>query len=134
MPRIKEKQKIIHEPSTHELFLCLGEMPSYSKILLENNSDKPYSKFLQWLLEINFYKRGRNEWSGMKDIISCPNAGRRRKKYDKLRSKAKHLEGFIVISIPCLNNFFMLITIKVWRIFFYRRLTEWDLIPIININ
>ena len=61
MPRIKEKQKIIHEPSTHELFLCLGEMPSYSKILLENNSDKPYSKFLQWLLEINFYKRGRNE-------------------------------------------------------------------------
>ena len=47
MGRTKERRKFIHEPSTHETFYCLGEMPNYSKILLEQNSDKPYSDFLR---------------------------------------------------------------------------------------
>jgi len=54
MRRIKEKRKIIHQPSTHEIFVCLSQMPSYSKLLLENKPDKIYAKFLSWLIEIDF--------------------------------------------------------------------------------
>lgn len=56
MSRHKERTKIIHQPSTHELFMCLASMPSYSKILLEFNDSKSYCNFLKWLLQVNFYK------------------------------------------------------------------------------
>jgi len=55
MPRTKEKKKIIHEPSTLEVFRCLSGSPIYSKILLENTPHKPFSDFLKRLIEINFY-------------------------------------------------------------------------------
>jgi hypothetical protein len=55
MPRIKERQKILHQPSTQEIFSCLEDMHVYSKILLVNSSDKPYAEFLNWLLEANFF-------------------------------------------------------------------------------
>jgi len=60
MPRIKERVKILHEPSNQEIFHCLGDMPVYSQILLENTRDKPYAEFLKWLLEVNFFN-DRNE-------------------------------------------------------------------------
>lgn len=56
MVRIREKRKIIHQPSTHEIFVCLSGMPDYSKILLESIPEKPYTDFLKWLLAIDFYK------------------------------------------------------------------------------
>ena len=56
MTRIKQTRKINHEPSTHEIFTCLSQMVSYSKILLDSNPDKPYVDFLSWLLEVNFHK------------------------------------------------------------------------------
>ena len=57
MRRFKQKkEKIIHQPSTHELFVCLSGMPAYSTILLENYPDKEYADFLRWLLAINFNK------------------------------------------------------------------------------
>ena len=56
MARTKEKKKIIHEPSTHEVFVCLSSMPVYSKILIDNIPPKPYFDFLKWLIEINFNK------------------------------------------------------------------------------
>ncbi|MBK6544286.1 MAG: hypothetical protein IPG12_03250 [Saprospiraceae bacterium] len=56
MSRRKERKIFIHEPSTHEIFQCLCSMPMYSKLLLEQNPDKPYSNFLSWLIHKNFYK------------------------------------------------------------------------------
>ncbi len=55
MRRKKIKEKIIHRPSTQEIFKCLSAMPCYSKILLENFPEKPYCDFLRSLLEVNFY-------------------------------------------------------------------------------
>lgn len=55
MGRTKERRKILHEPSTHETFYCLCGMPIYAKILAEQNTGKPFSDFLQWLIERNFY-------------------------------------------------------------------------------
>ena len=55
MGRTKERRKILHEPSTHEIFYCLQGMPAYSKILADQNPNKPYTNFLRWLIERNFY-------------------------------------------------------------------------------
>lgn len=55
MGRTKERRKILHEPSTLETFYCLCSMPMYSKILAEQNTGKPYSDFLHWMLKTNFY-------------------------------------------------------------------------------
>lgn len=52
----KERRKFIHEPSLHEIFYCLSEMPDYSKILLNENPDRGYADFLHWLLDKRFYK------------------------------------------------------------------------------
>jgi len=38
MARIKERTKIFHQPSTHEIFFCLRSMPAYSKLLSEESS------------------------------------------------------------------------------------------------
>ncbi|MBK8451700.1 MAG: hypothetical protein IPL42_17475 [Saprospiraceae bacterium] len=56
MFRTKERAKIIHQPSTLEIFYSLSCMPSYSKLLLDQCPDKPYSDFLVWLIEQEFYK------------------------------------------------------------------------------
>jgi hypothetical protein len=56
MARTKEKQKIVHEATTHEIFVCLSGMPAYSRILLENYPDKVYAGFLRWLISIDFNK------------------------------------------------------------------------------
>lgn len=56
MGRKKERMRIIHESSTHEIFHCLSTMPSYSKILLDQCPDKAYSNFLSWLIDKNFFK------------------------------------------------------------------------------
>jgi len=69
MGRRKERMKFIHEPSTHEIFYCLCGMPDYSKILLEQNPDKPYSDFLERLVEINFFNN-RTEKIAIKKIAS----------------------------------------------------------------
>lgn len=55
MSRTKERRKIIHEPSTQEIFGCLYGAPKYSRLLLDNKPGKPYAKFLEWLLQVNFY-------------------------------------------------------------------------------
>ena len=55
MARTKERRKIVHQPSTHEIFLCLSNMQGYSKILLGQNSQKQYVDFLRWILDKKFY-------------------------------------------------------------------------------
>jgi hypothetical protein len=55
MGTIKEGRKVLHQPSTLEIFYCLSGMPIYSKILAEQSTDKPYSGLLQWLIERDFY-------------------------------------------------------------------------------
>lgn len=55
MPRQKNRPKFIHQPSTHDIFLSLSTMPSYSKILLENTEGKPYVNLLKGLLDVDFY-------------------------------------------------------------------------------
>jgi hypothetical protein len=69
MPRTKERIKIIHEPSTHEVFVCLAQMPSYSKLLLEHKPDKAYAKFLSWLIEIDF-NNDKNEKTILKKLAA----------------------------------------------------------------
>ena len=56
MPRFKERTKIHHNPSTHEIFICLKYMPHYPRILASHSSDKQYSQFLTWLIAEDFYK------------------------------------------------------------------------------
>ncbi|MBK9221930.1 MAG: hypothetical protein IPO16_07370 [Saprospiraceae bacterium] len=56
MGRAKERRRIIYKPSTLEIFYCLSCMPSYSKLLLDQYPDKPYTDFLWWLIEKEFYK------------------------------------------------------------------------------
>lgn len=55
MGRTKERRKILHEPSTHEIFRCLSGMTDYSKILLEHSTGNAYDDFLRWLIEKDFY-------------------------------------------------------------------------------
>lgn len=56
MERIKERRKIVHEPSTQEIFHCLCVMPAYSKILSEQSTGKSFDGFLRWLIEKKFYQ------------------------------------------------------------------------------
>lgn len=56
MPRLKEKIKILHKPTTHEIFVCLSDMVTYSRLLLEYGPPKPYRDFLKWVIVMNFYK------------------------------------------------------------------------------
>ncbi|MBC8048322.1 MAG: hypothetical protein H7Y00_16095 [Fimbriimonadaceae bacterium] len=65
----KEKTRYIHEPSTYEIFQSLSGMPAYSKILIEQNPDQPYSDFLRWLISKNFYNE-RTEKIAIKKIAS----------------------------------------------------------------
>lgn len=51
----KQRNKIIHIPTTYEIFICLSAMPIYSKILLINEDEQPYTNFLKWLIEKDFY-------------------------------------------------------------------------------
>ena len=69
MGRTKERRKILHEPSTHEIFYCLCGMPSYCKILADQSADKPYIDFLKWLIEKNFYNE-RTEKISIKKIAT----------------------------------------------------------------
>lgn len=55
MPRIKERPKFNHNPSTHEIFICLKYMPHFPKILADHSADKLYSEFLKWLIAEDFY-------------------------------------------------------------------------------
>lgn len=61
MGRTKERVKIYHEPTTHEVLGCLGSMPKFSEILSLKNLDKPYKEFLGWLLQKNFYNNYREK-------------------------------------------------------------------------
>ena len=56
MPRKKEREKILHQPSTLEIFYCLSDMPQWSKILGDHTDAKSYKNFLDWLIQINFKK------------------------------------------------------------------------------
>ncbi len=55
MARSNERRKILHNPSTHEIFLCLSWIPAYSKILADHGPRKSYSDFLDWLIQKRFY-------------------------------------------------------------------------------
>ena len=55
MPRTKERIKILHEPSTHEIFMCLSYMPKWSEILWTHGAEKPYKPFLKWLSDFRFF-------------------------------------------------------------------------------
>ena len=55
MPRIKQRPKILHSPSTHQIFYCLSNSPAYCKTLLDEQPQSAFSNFLKWLIEINFY-------------------------------------------------------------------------------
>src|SRR5688572_2747291 len=55
MSRIKRRPKILHTPSTHEIFSCLSNSPANCKILLGEQPQSAFSDFLKWLIEINFY-------------------------------------------------------------------------------
>lgn len=69
MGRTKERRKIIHQPSTPEIFDCISCMPTYSKLLLDQYPNKPYSVFLHGLIDINFYN-DRNEKITIKRIAA----------------------------------------------------------------
>jgi len=69
MGRTKERRKILHEPSSHEIFYCLCGMPSYCKILADQSDDKPYIDFLKWLIEKNFFN-DRTEKISIKKIAT----------------------------------------------------------------
>lgn len=56
MPRLKERIKIIHRPSTKEIFLSLASMPSWSRILFEHSTN-PYCEFLGWLMDRDFLEQ-----------------------------------------------------------------------------
>ncbi len=55
MPRIKKRVEYHHQPSTHEILLCLESMPKWVDILLEN-SDKAYCTFVKWYADNDFFK------------------------------------------------------------------------------
>jgi hypothetical protein len=55
MPHFKESKKFIHEPSTKEIFNCIANEINWANPLVDN-SNKPYSKFLQFIIQKIFYK------------------------------------------------------------------------------
>lgn len=52
----KQREKILHHPTTHDLLRCLSQMSKYSKLLIDHAQEKPYTNFLKWLLEHDFFK------------------------------------------------------------------------------
>ena len=54
--RIKERVRIIHHPSTQEIFTCIASMPQWSRLLFQQRPHKPYNDFLKWLINTNFLK------------------------------------------------------------------------------
>lgn len=56
MPRLKERSKILHTPTTQEILICLSDMMEYSGILLAHGAPKPYSNFLEGLIKKDFFK------------------------------------------------------------------------------
>lgn len=54
---MNKRKKNIYKPSTNQILISLPSMPDYSKLLLANNSDRPYGKFLRWLIDKYFYNR-----------------------------------------------------------------------------
>ncbi len=67
MSRTKERKKIIHEPSTQEIFRCLSCMPKWSQILYDEGVDKVYKPFLKWLIEAKYFEE-RKEKITIKNI------------------------------------------------------------------
>ena len=67
----KERKKILHVPSTHEIFYCLCGMPSYCKILAAQMIEKPYSDFLRWLIANDFYNERTEKISISKMANDC---------------------------------------------------------------
>jgi hypothetical protein len=58
MPFTKKNKKFIHEPSTHEVFVCLSSMVNWSRILYEHGQDKEYKGFLKSLIDCNYLEGG----------------------------------------------------------------------------
>lgn len=56
MARRKERPKFVHQASTLEYLYCLGDMPKWSQLLLDQNNGKLYNDFLNWLLQKQFFK------------------------------------------------------------------------------
>lgn len=56
MVRINEKPKIVYRATTLEYLYCLADMPKWSQVLLEQNSIKAYDKFLNLILEKQYFK------------------------------------------------------------------------------
>jgi hypothetical protein len=56
MPRLKEKRKIIHQPSTKEIFGCLSNGREWVKLLINESNTKPYVEFLNWMIDKKFYE------------------------------------------------------------------------------
>lgn len=69
MARTKQRKKILHQPGTHEIFVCLQDMPDYSRILIDNSTDKKFTPFLKWLIDIDFY-RNENEKTSIKKLAT----------------------------------------------------------------
>jgi hypothetical protein len=61
MGRTKEREKIIHKPSTHEIFLCLSWMQVYAQILLNEKTNNKYSDLLAFLVNKRFYEGERDK-------------------------------------------------------------------------
>ena len=57
MPHFKESKKFIHEPSTKEIFNCIANEINWANPLVDN-SNKPYSKFLQFIIQKIFPQKG----------------------------------------------------------------------------
>jgi len=55
MGRTKEREEILHVPSTMEIFNSLSSMPEYSAVLLKYSSKCQYAGFLRWLIEIDYF-------------------------------------------------------------------------------
>ncbi|MBZ5859440.1 hypothetical protein [Flavihumibacter profundi] len=55
MTRVKIREKILHVPSTKEIFYCLSSMPHWVSHLIQQEPDKPYNEMLSRVLKDNFY-------------------------------------------------------------------------------
>ena len=56
MARRKERPEFVHQASTLEYLYCLGDMPKWSQLLLDQNNGNLYNDFLNWLLQKQFFK------------------------------------------------------------------------------
>jgi len=69
MARIKERRKIVHQPTTHEILFCLRSMPRYCQLLLTYTPHTVYSEFLQGLVDRKFYQE-QEEKTSIKQIAA----------------------------------------------------------------